>query len=94
MSCTVLALLVVGHQDVRQLLLDQPPLNAVLPGQDGALGTVGVVEHPEDHVGERIQGGGMVGRGDEAGDVVLESLAQNAVKSQIRSDNVLLNPHV
>lgn len=41
----LLPLLVVGEQDVSELLLYQPPLNAVLPGQDRALGTISVVKH-------------------------------------------------
>ena len=47
----LLPLSVVGHQDVSELLLYEPPLDAVLARQDWPLGTVGVVEHPEDDAG-------------------------------------------
>ena len=40
-------LLEVGHEDVAQLFLDEPALDAVLARKDGTLGTIGVVEHPE-----------------------------------------------
>ena len=46
----ILSLRVVGGERVPELLLDQVPLDGVLPGEDGALGTVGVVEHPEHHL--------------------------------------------
>ena len=40
-------------EDVPELLLDEVALDRVLPGQDGPLRAVGVVEHPEDHLQEQ-----------------------------------------
>ena len=90
----LLPLPVVGRHDVGELLLDEPPLYTVLAGQDGTLRAVGVVEHPEDDGGERVESGGVVGGRHQAGDVVLQRLTQDAVECEVRSDDVFLNPHV
>ena len=67
----LLPLLEAGHQDVIELLLDEPALNAVLAWEDGALGAIGVVEHAEHDGGERVEGGGVVWRRHQPREVVL-----------------------
>ena len=79
----LLPLLEARHEDVVELLLDQPALDAVLAREDGALGAVGVVEHAEHDGGKRVECGGVVGRWHKPGQVVLQSLAQHRVKSQV-----------
>ena len=79
----LLPLLEARHEDVVELLLDQPALDAVLAREDGALGAVGVVEHAEHSGGKRLECGGMVGRWHKPRQIVLQSLAQHRLKSQV-----------
>ena len=84
----LLPLLEARHEDVVELLLDQPALDAVLAREDGALGAVGVVEHAEHDSGEGVEGGGVVRRRHKAREVVLQGLAQHRVKSQIWPEKI------
>lgn len=55
---------------------------------------VSVVEHAEDHPGHGVLRVRHVSRGGEGGQVVLQGLAQHAVKSDVRAEDVALLPAV
>ena len=53
---------------------------------------IGVVEHAEDDRGEGVDSLVVVGGWDDLGQGVLECLGQDAVKRQVRPQNLLLHP--
>lgn len=55
---------------------------------------VGVVKHAEDDPGHGVLGVGHVARWGEGGQVVLQGLAEHAVKGDVGTKNVTLLPAV